>query len=511
MSDSQRSRASWWRIPVGIVLGVAGAAALFPALQPWWPAITSPGSATDTGSDSDADHVGSSGPTLAAPPRVLELSPQARQNLKLVSKPVRLQAYWRTILVPGEIVDRPGVTDRGVTAPAVGVVTQVHAFPGDTVRPGDKLFTLRLLSEYIQNSQSELFKATRETQLVKEQRERLAKVAEDGAIPQVRLIEIDQQLRRLQALIQAYRQDLLTRGLKPEQLAEVTEGNFVATIDVVAPPAVAAAMTIPGPRTDPPTTGPDASGPPSEATTQAVTNETIDSTTNLAATADSDQVYEVQSLKVDLGTQVQAGQALAVLANHRSLFLSGHAFKRDAPYLERAAQRGWPIQVEFAEDEPEPWPPLDQTFAIRHLANSIDPNSRTFEFFIPLKNQSRSYEQEGRRFVVWRFRPGQRVRLHVPVEEFRDVIVLPAGAIVREGPEAYVFRQNGDLFDRRPVRVLHEDRLQVVIANDGSVFPGWFLAQGSAASLNRVLKAQAANGTPAGFHVHADGSVHGAH
>jgi hypothetical protein len=113
--------------------------------------------------------------------------------------------------------------------------------------------------------------------------------------------------------------------------------------------------------------------------------------------------------------------------------------------------------------------------------------------------------------VVWRFRPGQRVRLHVPVEELEDVIVLPAAAVVREGPEAYVFRQNGDLFDRRPVRVLHEDRLNVVVANDGSVAPGWYLAQGSAASLNRVLKAQSASGVPVGVHVHADGTVHGAH
>ena len=32
-----------------------------------------------------------------------------------------------------------------------------------------------------------------------------------------------------------------------------------------------------------------------------------------------------------------------------------------------------------------------------------------------------------------------------------------------------------------------------------------------AASLNRVLKAQSASGLPAGFHVHADGTVHGAH
>lgn len=414
--------------------------------------------------------------------KVLQLSPQARQNLGLVSRPAKLQSYWRTILIPGEIVDRPGLSDRGVTSPAVGVVTQVHAFPGDIVHSGDRLFTLRLISEYLQNTQSELFRATRDTELAKEQRERLKTVAEGGAIPQARLIELDQQLRRLQAAMQSYRQDLLTRGLTPEQIAEVTEGKFVASIAVVAPQ----------PLTRPPTAA--------EANIEVVVD---DESKSLA--------YEIQELKVDLGTQVQAGQLLGILANHHSLYVEGHAFKREASYLEKAAQQGWPIDIEFAEDDPVSWPMLDQTFQIRHLANSVDPTSRTFDFFIPLTNQSRSYEKEERTFVVWRFRPGQRVRLHVPVEEFKDVMVLPTGAVVREGPEAYAFRQNGDLFDRRPVRVLHEDRQHVVLANDGSVAPGWFLAQGGAASLNRVLKAQAASGVPAGVHVHADGTTHAAH
>ncbi len=87
----------------------------------------------------------------------------------------------------------------------------------------------------------------------------------------------------------------------------------------------------------------------------------------------------------------------------------------------------------------------------------------------------------------------------------------PLREVVREGPEAYVFRQNGDLFNRIPVHVLHEDRLNVVLASDGSLAPGFYLAQGSAASLNRVLKAQAASGVRADVHVHADGTVHGSH
>ncbi|MCG8583866.1 MAG: MchE protein [Pirellulales bacterium] len=416
-------------------------------------------------------------------PKVLKLSPQARKNLELESKPARLQTYWRTIHVPGVVVDRPGMSDRGITSPAVGVVTQVHAFAGDTIRPGERLFTLRLFSEYLQNTQSELFKATRETQLIKEERARLEGLAESGTIAGSRIIDLDQRIRRQDGLIQAYRQDLLTRGLAPDQIEQIAQGRLVSTIDVVAPPPA----------------------------NQAGPSREIQPVVFLDDWRGDGLVYEVQELKVDLGQQVQAGQLLSVLSNHRLLYIEGHAFKREAPSLEHAAQNGWPIQAEFAEDDSRHWPPLEQTFQIRHLANTIDSTSRTFDFFIPLTNQSRSYEKDGQTFVVWRFRPGQRVRLRVPVEQLENVIVLPAAAIVREGPEAYVFRQNGDLFDRIPVHVLHEDRLNVVVANDGNVAPGFFLAQGSAASLNRVLKAQAASGVRADVHVHADGTVHGSH
>lgn len=175
-------------------------------------------------------------PAPVTDPKVLRLSPQARKNLGLVSKAAKPQDYWRTIQIPGAIVDRPGRSDRGVTSPTVGAVVQVHAFPGDTVKPGDRLFTLRVFSEYLQNTQSELFKATRETELVKEQRALLEKAAKSGAVAEAKLIELDNQLRRQSAAIQGYRQDLLTRGLNPDQIAAVMEGKFVSTIDVVAPP-----------------------------------------------------------------------------------------------------------------------------------------------------------------------------------------------------------------------------------------------------------------------------------
>lgn len=420
---------------------------------------------------------------------VLEISEQARKNLSLTSKAARAQTYWRQVVIPGEVADRPGLSDRGVTSPAVGVVTAIHAFPGDTMRPGEPLFTLRLFSEYLQATQTQLFKARQETGIVQAEIDRLSEAVGTGAVSRSKMIELQSEISRQNTLIQAARQELLTRGLTPDQVAQIEAGTFVSTVDIVAPPVRDLAAF-------------SDRSPTQEIQQVSVINQAAD---------DEGIAYEVQELAVELGQQVQAGQLLANLSNHQMLYVVGHAFKREATFLEQAAQEKRPIDVEFAEDAEGQWPELDQTFNIRHLSNSIDKNSRTFDFYIPLSNQSRSYEDQGRVFLVWRFRPGQRTRIHVPVEKFDDVFVLPAEAVVREGPEAYVFRQNGDLFKQIPVHVLHEDRRSVVIANDGSITAGSYMAQNSAASLNRVLKSQSASGKEPGVHVHADGTTHAAH
>lgn len=444
---------------IGGVLAVALIGAVFFTRENWLPWIG--GETAGPAAEEHHDH--------ASPQRV-KLTPQGRENLKLVSKPIVLQNYWRTLQVPGAVVDRPGLSDRGIPAPVAGVVAKVHAFPGDTVRPGDPLYTIRLISEYLQNTQTELFKTAQEIKLNQTQLARAKTLFQTGTLEESKVVELQNQDRRLTTQMQAYRQDLMTRGLTTEQINTASEGKFVNEVVILAPlPA-----------------------PDSPHLVDDTGKEKKSDSPVLSKSLPVDFAYEVQELKVQLGEQVQAGQVLGVLANHRLLYIEGRGFKKEATMLERAAQNGWPVEAEFTEDDPNDWPPLEQPFVIRHLANLIDPTSRTFAFFIPLDNQSRAYQKNGRTFLVWRFRPGQRVRLQVPVEEFKNVIVLPVGAVVREGPEVYVFRQNGDAFDRKPVRLLFEDRRFVVIANDNSVSPGSYVAQNAAAALNRVLKSQQA-------------------
>jgi cobalt-zinc-cadmium efflux system membrane fusion protein len=380
----------------------------------------------------------------------VKLSRQARANLGLIVEPLRPQRYWQTVRVPGTVVERRGKSDRGITAPIAGVVSRVHAIPGHAVQPGEELFTLRLTSESLHTAQAELNKTALELKIAGERRTRLETASRDGTpIAQASLIESRNEVERLNTSRKAHRNDLSLRGLSAEQIDRAEEGQFLKELII----------RLPG------------------------------SSTPMASMADDAPVYEVEDLKAQLGEQVQAGQVLCYLADHRHLYIEGRGFKEDAPLLERTAAKGWPVMAEFAEDAGGDWPALGQELTILYMANALDAASQTFPFYVPLVNQFREYGRDGKTFRLWRFRPGQRVLLGVRVREFSDVFVLPADAIVREGPEVFVFRQNGDTFDRRPVHVTFEDSVNVVIANDGSIPPGSYVARNSAGALNRALKA----------------------
>lgn len=438
-------------------LAALGAAAYFArgTWQPWLARQVAPDDKPAAAADPHAghDHAHDHGERV-------KLSPQAQANLKLVVEPLLPETYARTLLIPGMVVDRPGLSDRGVATPVAGVVTEVKVQPGDTVGPGAPLVTVRIVSELLQNAQGDLFKAAKDLQIAGENL-KLLRSAPPETIAGSRIIEAENQERRARTTVSALRQQLLANGLRTGQIDAAAEGRFVTELTVSAPvlPAPGGSLVAADPKgsaTDPPT-------------------------------------FEVKELKAQLGEQLTAGQVVCILANHRQLYVEGRAFKSEAGLLEKAAQAGWPVRAEFAE-EADGWPAADDGLTIRHLANSVDPVSRTFAFFLPLENQSRTYARDGQTFLVWRFRPGQRVRLKVPVEQFEDVFVLPAAAVVREGAEAYVFRQNGDLFERKPVHILLEDREAVVIADDGSLGAGQFVARNGAAALNRALKAAAAGG-----------------
>lgn len=389
----------------------------------------------------------------------VKLSPQAQKNLKLDVDLIAPQPYWRKLLIPGVVVDRPGESDRGVSARLSGIVLKIHAKPGDTVRGGDPLFTLQLVSEAVQTAQRELATAAKELAIATANRDRVAKQVEDKIVAPNVLVEPENQVKRSTTQVGGLRRQLQAFGLTSAQIDQAEKGEFVTEVTIPAP----------GKADD----------------------------TSMADKL-SGAVYEVQELKVNLGETVQAGQVLSTLSNHQKLFVEGQAFKSEATALAKLAEQKVPVVAEFADEKPGEWPE-QPPLTVHHLSNMVDPSSRTFAFYLTLDNQPRTFDRDGKTHFVWRYRPGQRVRLRVPVEKLGDaVLVLPAGAVVREGAEAYAFVQNGDLFVRKPVQVLYQDRTEVVLAG-GSLPGGAFVVKNQAAALNRAIKAAAGGG---GGHEH---------
>jgi biotin carboxyl carrier protein len=420
-----------------------------------------------------------------SPSNKIIVGEQAQKNLGLTAKPLQSDTFWKTITVQGMVVDRPGFSDCEVVAPAVGTISQLFHVPGDMVRPGDKLFTLKLASESLQQTQTELFKTSQDIKLAEARRQRLVSGGE--AIAQARVIEVENEISRLEVAAQAYRQELLNRGLARDDIDGVAEGKLLSEITLVVPPR--------------------ASGQALLVTALASTSTPADK---------QPLAYEFQELKVGLGEQVQAGQTLCRLSNHQSLAIEGRAFRDETSLLERSVQEGWPVEVDFQEDADADWPAIEQAFLIRYIANMIDPVTRTFAFLLPLENQYKTVDHGDRTQLLWRFRPGQKVLLRIRVEELDDVFVLPADAVVLEGAEAFVFTQNVNTFERKSVHVLFRDRDRVVLANDGSL-PTYLkgqvrwtipaIARTAAAQLNRMSKAGSSS-TPKGYHIHADGALH---
>lgn len=382
---------------------------------------------------------------LDSPDR-LKLSNQAKANLGLKTGTLELTTYWRTAQMPGAIVERPGLSNRGVSTTLSGIISKIFVLPGQLVKPGDELFQLRLVSEYLQNTQAQLYKTTRDLQINADEQQRLKAVADSQSLFKSKLLDLGYEERRLQAALDTFKQDLLTRGLAIEDVNQVMAGKFLTEFAVRAP----------------------------------------------RKTGDVDKfVYEVEELKVQLGELVQAGQALAYLANHQELDVEGKAFEQESPLLQLASKENWPVQMVLL-DNSSGWSSAPTGLSIRFIASHIDPMTRMLSFYLPIDNAAREIPVSGggiRR--VWRFRPGQRVRLGVPIEKIDEVFVVPREAVVHDGPDAYVFRQNGILLERKPVYVRYEDQDNAVIANDGSITPGNVIAMNAAVQLNRALKAKA--------------------
>lgn len=414
---------------------------------------------------------------------VIILSDQAKKNINLETGPVILGVYEQTVSIPAIVTAQPGRTHRAVAAPLTGFVLDVFAVPGQAVHAGDPLFVLELTNEDLIAAEADFLNTSLALDVARSVLKRLNTVAE-GALPQKVVYEQENKVKQLEGQLLVQRERLRLHGLGDKQIESIATKNRLLREFLITAPRPHAGTEV------------DhlAQVHPELVTTKRANAPDTNRESATAASAHTpEHGYVVNKLPVKKGQLIKEGDPLIVLADYSHLYIGGDAFERDAPSLIRAAENGWKVSAVLEQDRTRVIEGLEFVF----VANEIDPQSRTLKFYVNLPNKivHRAYRGNGRVFPIWQFKPGQRVELRVPMDRWEEQIVLPVGAIATDGPERYVFVQNGaNKFRRQPVHVLHRGPDKVVVANDGSIYPGESVVLNAAHQLQMALKNKAGGG-----------------
>ena len=410
------------------------------------------------------------------------LSAQARQNLGLKVTPVRLQSYWQSISIPGTIVERPGHSHRKIASPMTGIVSDLFVHPNQLIKPGEPIAQLELKGDALATTQGELLRIVREMELNEKELKRITALVNMGSVPERNRLTLEYEMERLRAQLESKVQQLEVLGLSSTQIDTIrSTGQLLRSFTVHAPGisseerahlAEAAALVQVEPKDE----------------------------AAAAAIGLKDPGFTVESIDVFPGKQVQAGDEIGSLAFHVVLYVEGQAFEREGESVAQAMREKWPISARFETGGKEQV--IRPKLVILFMDNVVDDRTRTFKFYLPLPNEVLldSIGPQKEIYRSWRFKPGQKAELEVPVAKLDNVIVLPAEAVVREGPQAFVFVENGDKFERRSVHIQHIGRGDVVVSNDGAIFPGEIVAANSAYQINLAIKKAGGEGGGGGGH-----------
>jgi membrane fusion protein, heavy metal efflux system len=322
-------------------------------------------------------------------------------------------------------------------------------------------------------SQTEYLKTVNELEIEQREITRLEKVTESGAISGKLLLERRYAKEKLEASAKAQREALRMHGLSETQVDDIeSTGKLLGELEIVAPdvdthdhtetlrlsqvPALAATFKL---------------SPP------VPTSDDDHSSTMLV----------IDELKVHKGQGILAGERLCSLSDYSQLFIEGKAFENDISAINEAAKNGWPVDAVITSSSGRE---IVRGLKLAYVSNSIDAESRTLSMFVELPNTVVRDEtnEEGQRFLAWKYRLGQRMELRVPVEVWEQQIVLPIDAVAKDGADWYVFAQKDKSFTRVAVHLQHRDQDYAVIANDGSISPGAIVARKSAHQMQMALK-----------------------
>jgi cobalt-zinc-cadmium efflux system membrane fusion protein len=309
-----------WPFMVGAAVLGGGSAAGYATRHQWLPALAgqTQTSQVDDGREHATAHTGE-------PVMQVALTDQARQNLGLEIGAVALTDYWRTVAVPGTVSEEPGHCERRISTTVNGIILKVHALQGQTVKPGDALFDIQPTSELLTTAQSSLLRTLQDLEIADAEVARLREQVEKAGQARNLLIAKEAEKKRLESLRLIQMQELLVRGLSPEQIQTiVTTKTLIRQFTVRVPDQVPANKKSGREQAD--------ANDPVEASHLLPVSHQLASTNKVAldkgGPAQSpgsaphltehehshESVYTLEQLNVSLGKLVQPGEELCQLA-----------------------------------------------------------------------------------------------------------------------------------------------------------------------------------------------------
>jgi len=390
------------------------------------------------------------------------LSQTAARNIGLddcAIATVEVSDFYKSFSFPAVIVERPGFSTITVPSPVSGVITKIYHEAGVVAEPGEPLFDILLNQQESVRTQTDFLVLLQKRNINAAELERAG--LDPLFIPRQRR-ELEYEKIQIDSEIQIQENLLLLQGLTETDIAESLKNNgtIIRTITVYAPP---------------------------------FQNE--DNVASMAHAEEEEHAFSIDELFVSVGQNIAVGDALCVLTDYCKLAIKGKVFAVNERMLVEALTSKSRVTATFGGNGNRE---IVEGLRLRSIDNKIDIASGTLFCYVDLRNRFTDYEVNGenhpRRYIKWHFKPGQRCELHVEIEPLPDCIVLPVDAIARDINEMVVFEWVGNeeekkIWRKTPVHVIHRTKDVVVIANDGSLFPGAQVAVRGASFILAALDA----------------------
>lgn len=477
----------------------------------------------------------------------LEFSYKALQNIGVTKETIQkttVGEFPLTMNYPASVVERPGRSTTNVTTPVSGIVLRIYRQPGEILFPGEPMLDMDLSNESVITQQMDLISLCQKRDILEQELKRLGDVAEGLVTKTIRETEFEK--RQVESGIQSLVNTLTLSGFSEENIRRkiIDERTLIRHV------------TIPVPTVDDDRLCTLNTLRVREDTPHGDVHHAEDSVEKHAALpeehceechTENQKHLQLVQLFVEKGQRVTAGESLCRISDMSRLFLCGRAWDYDESVLMESLMKKAPVSAVFQSHGSENAPANVVTgLHIKFVDNRIDVNSRTLNFYVEIQNelldsacdhsacQERLLAQippetvtkisvsektpsvkpvsggvpsadvrpmDENRTLHWRYRPGQRCELMIQYDTIPDCVLLPREAVAASGLEHFVFRMVHDYKDAYSllpisVRVLHQSRNLVAVANDGSISKNAKIAMRGASQLVVAMSAARGGGAP---------------